>query len=73
MLTNPAIKAYASIRRPEEVNRQRSEQKSTGLLSRTRKYMSKDTDEDKLEPKDRIEKYVTELRMKRKALHDGRK
>jgi hypothetical protein len=35
--------------------------------------MSKDTDEDKLEPKDRIEKYVTELRMKRKALHDGRK
>jgi hypothetical protein len=72
MLTNPAIKAYASIRRPEEVNMNRAEPKPKGLLSRTRRQSSND-DVEKSEPKDRIEKYVTEIRMKRKALRDAGK
>lgn len=72
MLTNPAIKAYASMKPPEEDKAPRTKRGPMGLLSRSRRSEPKN-DDSKLEPSERIQKYVTELRLKRKALYDARK
>ena len=70
MLNNPARKASASIITPEDGNT-KPRDTSTGLLSRARKSMRKDTEVTD-EPRDRIRQYMTDIRMKRKEIRDGR-
>tara|TARA_R110001592_G_C12800170_1_gene716891 strand:- start:238 stop:465 length:228 start_codon:yes stop_codon:yes gene_type:complete len=75
MLTNPAIKAYSSIRPikdREDAPAKEDTKLSFGLLSRSRPMADKKDGEVEKEPRLRVEDMVTEIRKAREAIKNGR-
>ena len=71
MMTNPAMKAYASIGNPENTRKVEPVEKTSGLLSRSKSSTPKGEPKEK-EPRELIEGYVMEIRAKRKEILESR-
>jgi len=72
MITNPAVKAYASIGDAEPLNtiKKNPVDKSNGFMSRSRNFASSE-EPKKQEPNELIRGYVKQIRDKRRELKNG--
>ena len=71
MMTNPAMKAYASIGNPENTRKVEPVEKTSGLLSRSKSSTLKGEPKEK-EPRELIEGYVMDIRAKRREILESR-
>jgi len=71
MMTNPAMKAYASIGNPENTRKVEPVEKTSGLLSRSKSSTPKGEPKEK-EPRELIEGYVMDIRAKRREVLESR-
>jgi len=71
MMTNPAMKAYASIGNPENTRKVEPVEKTSGLLSRSKNSTPKGEPKEK-EPRELISGYVMEIRALRKEVLESR-
>lgn len=72
MITNPAVKAYASIGDAEPLNtiKKNPVDKSNGFMSRSRNFASSEEPKEQ-EPNELIRGYVKQIRDKRRELKNG--